>query len=86
MSEAVITETAVACWLRIILDLNVAIVDVAAAEGIVDLRLAPDLPELVGRAQGSDGLLDVINVAWTPEQAWIRGNSPRWIQAVSVPP
>lgn len=86
MSEAVITETAVACWIRIILDLNVAIVDVAAAEGIVDLRLAPDLPELVGRTQGSDGLLDVINVAWAPEQAWIRSNSPRWIQAVSVPP
>lgn len=50
MPEARITETAVACWLRIILNLNIAIIDVAAAEGIVDLRLAPDLPELVGRS------------------------------------
>lgn len=57
MSETGITETAVACWLRIILNLNVTIVDVTAAEGVVDLGLAPDLPELVSRAQGSDGLL-----------------------------
>lgn len=25
-------------------------------------------------------------MAWASEQAWIRGSSPRWIQAVSVPP
>lgn len=86
MSEAGITETAVACWLRIILNLNVTIVDVTAAEGVVDLGLAPDLPEFVGRAQGADGLLEVVNVAWAPEQTWIRGSSPRWIKAVSVPP
>lgn len=86
MSEARIAEAAVACWLRIILDLNVAIVDVATAEGVVDLGLAPDLPEPVGRAQGADGLLEVVNVARASEQAWIRGSSPRWIQAVSVPP
>lgn len=86
MSEAGITETAVACWLRIVLNLNVTIVDIAAAEGVVDLGLASDLPELVGRAQGADGLLEVVNVAWAPEHAWIRGSSPRWIQAVSVPP
>lgn len=86
MSETGITETAVACWLRIILNLNVTIVDVTAAEGVVDLGLAPDLPELVSRAQGSDGLLEVVNVAWAPEQTRIRGSSPRWIKAVSVPP
>lgn len=50
MSEARIAEATVACWLRIILDLNVAIVDVAAAERVVDFGLAPDLPEPVGRA------------------------------------
>lgn len=86
MSEAGITETAVACWFRVILNLDVAIVDIAAAEGIMYLRLALDLPELVGRSQGADSLLDVVDVAWTPEQVWIRRKSPRWIQAVSVPP
>lgn len=86
MSEAGITETAVACWFRVILDLDVAVVDVSAAEGVMDLRLALDLPELVGRSQGADGLLDVVDVAWTPEQVRIRRKSPRWIQAVSVPP
>lgn len=86
MSEALIAEAAVTCWLRIILNLNVAIVDVAAAEGVDNLRLALDLPELVGRTQGADCLLEVFNVAWARKQAWVWGNSPRWIQAVSVPP
>jgi hypothetical protein len=86
MSEALIAEATVTCWLRIILNLNEAIVYVATAEGVDNLGLALDLAELVGRAQWADCLLEVFNVAWACEQAWIRGNSPRGIQAVSVPP
>lgn len=86
MSEALIAEATVTCWLRIILNLNVAVVDVATAESVDNLRLALDLPELVSRTQGANDLLEVFNVAWAGEQAWIRGNSTRGVQAVSVPP
>lgn len=86
MPEGLIAEATVTCRLRIILDLDVAIVDVATAEGVDNLGLALDLAELVGRTQGADGLLDVFNVAWAGEQVWIRGNGPRGIQAVNVPP
>jgi hypothetical protein len=89
MSEALIAGATATCGLlRVVVlnNFNVAIVDVAAAEGVDELGLAPDLAELVGRTQGPDCLLEVLNVARAGEEARVRGNRSGWIQAVHVPP